>query len=57
MRARMSKAFDRFLDVDHRTDSEVATLARELGIDIAVNLNGITEFSRSRIFAPTRWPI
>ena len=54
MRARMSKAFDHFLDVDHRSDVEVATLARELGIDIAVNLNGITEFSRSRVFA-LRW--
>ena len=57
MRARMSKAFDRFLDVDHRTDVEVATLARELGIDIAVNLNGITEFSRSRIFALRAAPL
>jgi protein O-GlcNAc transferase len=57
MRARMSKAFDRFLDVGHRTDVEVANLARELGIDIAVNLNGITEFSRSRIFALRAAPL
>ena len=57
MRARMSKAFDHFLDVDHRSDVEVATLARELGIDIAVNLNGITEFSRSRVFALRAAPL
>ena len=57
MRARMSKAFDRFLDVSDRTDVEVATLARELEIDIAVNLNGITEFSRSRVFALRAAPL
>lgn len=57
MRARMSKAFDRFLDVSDRTDVEVASLARELEIDIAVNLNGITEFSRSRVFALRAAPL
>ena len=57
MRTRMSEAFDRFLDVSHRTDVEVATLARELEIDIAVNLNGITEFSRSRVFALRAAPL
>ena len=57
MRARMSKAFDRFIDVRARTDAEVAALARDLEIDIAVNLNGITEFSRTGIFALRAAPL
>jgi predicted O-linked N-acetylglucosamine transferase (SPINDLY family) len=57
MQARISKAFDRFIDVRQRTDVEVATLARNLEIDIAVNLNGITEFSRSKIFALRAAPL
>jgi protein O-GlcNAc transferase len=57
MQARISKSFDRFLDVRQRSDVEVATLARDLGIDIAVNLNGITEDSRSKIFALRAAPI
>jgi protein O-GlcNAc transferase len=43
--------------VRESTDAEVASLARDLGIDIAVNLNGITEFSRSKIFALRAAPI
>jgi len=57
MQARMSKAFDRFLDVRERSDVDVAALARDLGIDIAVNLNGMTEHSRSRVFALRAAPI
>ena len=57
MRTRISKAFDRFLDVRQRSDSEVAALARDLGIDIAVNLNGITENSRTPIFALRAAPV
>jgi predicted O-linked N-acetylglucosamine transferase (SPINDLY family) len=57
MRARLTRAFDRFIDVRERTDAEVASLARNIGIDIAVNLNGITEFSRSPIFALRAAPI
>ena len=53
----MLQAFDSFIDVRQRTDAEVASLARDLGIDIAVNLNGITEFSRSKIFALRAAPI
>jgi predicted O-linked N-acetylglucosamine transferase (SPINDLY family) len=57
MRVRMSKAFDRFIDVHERTDIEVAALARDLEIDIAVNLNGITENSRSKLFSLRAAPI
>ena len=48
MASRMSKAFDRFIDVRQRSDLEVAALARDLGIDIAVDLNGFTGHCRTR---------
>lgn len=57
MESRISKAFDRFLDVRGHSDTEIAALARSLGIDIAVNLNGITEHSRTKIFALRAAPI
>jgi predicted O-linked N-acetylglucosamine transferase (SPINDLY family) len=57
MRARLTKAFDRLVDVRKQTDVEVAALARDMGIDIAVDLNGITENARSRIFALRAAPI
>jgi protein O-GlcNAc transferase len=57
MQARLSKAFDRFLDVRQRSDVEVAALARDLKIDIAVDLNGITEHSRARIFGLRAAPL
>ena len=57
VQARLTNAFDRFIDVRRRSDLEVAALAREIGIDIAVDLNGITAHCRSRIFAARAAPI
>jgi predicted O-linked N-acetylglucosamine transferase (SPINDLY family) len=57
MRTRLTKAFHRFVDVRHHTDVEVAALARDMGIDIAVDMNGITENARSGIFALRAAPI
>jgi predicted O-linked N-acetylglucosamine transferase (SPINDLY family) len=57
MRARLTKAFDCLVDVRKQTDVEVAGLARDMGIDIAVDLNGITENARSRIFALRAAPV
>jgi predicted O-linked N-acetylglucosamine transferase (SPINDLY family) len=57
MQSRLSKAFDRFIDVRQKSDLEVAALARELGIDIAVDLNGFTAHCRTRIFALRAAPI
>jgi predicted O-linked N-acetylglucosamine transferase (SPINDLY family) len=45
------------VDVNDRSDSQVATLARELGIDIAVNLKGYTAGSRHGIFAHRAAPV
>jgi predicted O-linked N-acetylglucosamine transferase (SPINDLY family) len=57
VRERLKGAFERFIDVDERSDREVASLARELGIDIAVDLGGFTENSRSGIFALRAAPV
>ncbi|MEN9374762.1 MAG: hypothetical protein RIR79_2314 [Pseudomonadota bacterium] len=57
MRQRLMRAFDQFLDVRHQSDKEVAQLARQLEIDIAVDLNGFTTDSRFGIFAYRAAPI
>jgi predicted O-linked N-acetylglucosamine transferase (SPINDLY family) len=51
LRRRMEQAFDRFLDVRMKSDQEIARLARQLELDIAVDLGGFTEHSRPGIFA------
>ena len=57
LRARLEKGFDRFIEVHDQTDHEVAKLAREHGIDIAIDLTGLTRFSRQGIFAHRAAPI
>jgi predicted O-linked N-acetylglucosamine transferase (SPINDLY family) len=57
MSTRVQIAVDRFVDVRARSDSEVAALARELGIDIAVDLGGFTEYCRTGIFALRAAPL
>lgn len=57
MRDRLERAFDRFIDVTDRSDWEVASLARELQIDIAVDLGGYTEHARTKIFALRAAPL
>ena len=57
MRLRLLKAFDRFIDVREMEDQAVAAMARELGIDIAVDLKGYTEDSRLGIFAHHAAPL
>ena len=57
LQARIAKAFDRYIDVRHETDLKVAAIARELEIDIAIDLNGFSEHCRTRIFALRAAPI
>jgi protein O-GlcNAc transferase len=56
-RARLRRGFDRFIDVDRHSDQEAASLLRELEIDIAVDLMGLTGNSRLGIFALRPSPI
>jgi predicted O-linked N-acetylglucosamine transferase (SPINDLY family) len=55
--ARLVRAFDRFVDLRDRSDLDSAKLARSLGIDIAVDLGGFTEYCRTRIFALRAAPV
>jgi protein O-GlcNAc transferase len=57
MRARLVKAFDQFIDVEHKTDQEIAVLSRELEIDIAIDLKGFTQEGRAPIFMYGAAPI
>jgi predicted O-linked N-acetylglucosamine transferase (SPINDLY family) len=57
MGARVSAAFDRFVDVSRRSDAEVAALVRDLEVDIAVDLMGYTHKARPGIFARRAAPI
>jgi predicted O-linked N-acetylglucosamine transferase (SPINDLY family) len=57
VRVRLEHAFDRFIDVSAQSDVEVASLARQLEIDIAVDLGGYTQYCRTRIFAMRAAPI
>ena len=57
LRPRLVRAFDRFIDVRDRSDLEISQLARELEIDIAVDLGGFTAGGRPGIFALRAAPI
>ena len=57
MRARLLKAFDRFVDVQAKSAGEIASLIRALEIDIAVDLGGYTQRSRTGIVAQRPAPL
>lgn len=57
MRTRLEKAFDRFVDVHSKNSAEIATLAREMEIDIALDLKGFSQNLRTDIFAWRPSPI
>jgi predicted O-linked N-acetylglucosamine transferase (SPINDLY family) len=53
----MLAAFDRFIDVREKSDADVAQLLNEMEVDIAVDLNGYTGDTRTRILAQRPAPI
>ena len=57
MRARLVRAFDRFIDMRGRTDAEIAMRIREMEIDITIDLMGFTEGARAAIFASRPAPV
>ncbi len=57
MRKRLEAAFDKFIDVRDKTDLAIASLARDLEIDIAIDLMGMTQGSRPGIFAARAAPV
>jgi predicted O-linked N-acetylglucosamine transferase (SPINDLY family) len=57
MNLRLRKGFDRFIDVDSMSELQIAQLARELEVDIAIDLSGPTQHSRTGIFSYRAAPI
>jgi protein O-GlcNAc transferase len=57
IRARIAKSFDRFHDVSSSSDRGIAELIRELDVNIAVDLNGLTRGNRVGILALRPAPV
>lgn len=57
MRHRAESAVEHFHDVSDQTDEQIADLARDLSIDIAVDLMGFTRDARPGIFANRCAPV
>jgi protein O-GlcNAc transferase len=57
MRARIKGAFDRFVDVSDKTDSDAAAMLRDMEADISVDLTGLTRGSRPGILALRPAPV
>ena len=57
MRKRISKTFDKFVDVSLKTDIEIAKISREFNIDIAIDLMGFTRGNKFQIFIERCAPI
>jgi predicted O-linked N-acetylglucosamine transferase (SPINDLY family) len=54
---RIRSSFDRFIDVRQLSDRAIAAYSRELNIDIAIDLKGFTQDSRTGIFAERAAPV
>ena len=57
MRQRIVNASDHFIDVQMKSDMDIVHMSRHMGIDIAIDLGGYTQDSRSRIFEMRCAPI
>lgn len=57
MRQRLRAAFDAFHDVEHLDGAQTAALCRTLGVDIAVDLTGLTEGARVDAFMHRAAPV
>jgi protein O-GlcNAc transferase len=54
---RIARAMDRFIDVSSMSDKDVASLSQSLGVDVAVDLTGMTFDTRLGIFAHRAAPV
>jgi predicted O-linked N-acetylglucosamine transferase (SPINDLY family) len=54
---RIARAMDRFSDISSMSDQDVASLSRSLGVDVAVDLTGLTFNTRLGIFAHRAAPV
>jgi predicted O-linked N-acetylglucosamine transferase (SPINDLY family) len=54
---RVRSSFDRVIDVENRSDEDLAAMLRKLDVDIAVDLMGFTEGQRFGVFARRVAPV
>lgn len=57
MAGRLKRAFEHYVDGYKRSDQDIATLARAMELDIAIDLGGFTEGSKPRVFANRAAPL
>lgn len=57
LRARMERAFDRFIDVRSQPSAQIAKTMRDLEVDIAIDLGGYTSDTRTDVFARRPAPV
>jgi len=57
LRQRISNSFDRFIDASTMGPLQIATLMRELEVDIAVDLGGYTSDTKTAIFSHRPAPV
>ena len=57
MHHKISSSFDKFINISELSDIDAAKLSRSLGIDIAIDLTGITNNERVGIFSCRAAPI
>jgi protein O-GlcNAc transferase len=57
IRTRLENSFDQFINVRNLSDSDVVKLLRNLEIDIAIDLKGLTGQARTGIFSQRAAPI
>jgi predicted O-linked N-acetylglucosamine transferase (SPINDLY family) len=57
IRMRLERPFEGFIEAGEKTDAEIADLLRDLEVDIAVDLKGLTKGARPGIFALRPAPI
>ncbi len=57
IQTRISDACERFVDVQGKSDKEIAALAREMEIDIAIDLGGLTAHNKPGVFSYRAAPI
>ena len=57
MQQRVRAAVDHFIDISSRSDEQVAQLSRDLGLDIAIDLAGLTAAARPGMFAARCAPV
>jgi predicted O-linked N-acetylglucosamine transferase (SPINDLY family) len=57
LREKIEKSFDHFININGKNDLDAAQMARDLNIDIAFDLSGITNEARPAIFLNRAAPI